>query len=90
MDSQILIIIIVICIALILIGIARHNYRILVNFILRVVIGAVCIIGLNFLLSLFHFSLGVAINGTTLLISGVLGVPGVALLYALATYFHFR
>lgn len=55
----------------------QHMIRLLYHSIL----GGVLLLILNFPLS--AFGLGVGLNGVTLLISGILGVPGVLMLYAI-------
>ena len=53
----------------------------LINFVLRAVTGAVCIYFVNFVLVSQNISASVGINPLTLLTSGILGFPGVAVLY---------
>lgn len=51
--------------------------------ITRACIGAVLIYGVNMVLQYFGLAYLVGINGFTLFCSGILGVPGVGLLYAI-------
>ena len=58
--------------------------RAAVNFFVRSVTGIALIFFVNEFLSLQGISVSVGMNPGTVLTSGILGVPGVALLYGLA------
>ncbi len=90
MESQIFVTIIVICLGLLLYGLIKHRFDLLVNFGLRVFAGLLGIYLLNALLAGFELSLDVGINGMNALSVGVLGIPGFLLIYGIALYFHFK
>lgn len=89
MESQIFVVIIIICIALIAFGLIKHRFDLLVNFGLRIFSGLLGIYLLNSLLSNFHLALGVGTNGLTALVIGVLGLPGFLLVYGVAAFYYF-
>lgn len=60
--------------------------RAAVNFFVRNVIGIALIFFVNEFLSLQGISVSVGMNPGTVLTSGILGVPGVALLYGIGFY----
>lgn len=90
MESQIFVIIIVICVGLLLFGLIKHRFDLLVNFGLRIIVGLLGIYLLNGILNSFKLTLGVGTNGITALTIGLLGVPGFLLVYGIAAYFHFK
>lgn len=53
-----------------------------INFIYRMVFGIICIYFLNRLVKLAGLELQVGLNGWTAAAAGVLGLPGVVLLFA--------
>ncbi len=59
---------------------------VLVNFIIRAVIGVAIIFFFNQFLSEKNIEASVGINPVTIVTSGTLGVPGVALLYGISFY----
>ncbi|MDF2586319.1 MAG: SigmaK-factor processing regulatory protein BofA [Anaerocolumna sp.] len=89
MESTIFVIIIIICVALILFGVIKHRFDLIVNFGLRIFAG---LLGIYLLNTLFD-SIGVAIiagtNCFNALVVGLLGVPGFLLVFGVATYFYF-
>ncbi len=89
MESQIFVIIIIICIALIIFGLIKHRFDLLVNFGLRIFSGMLGIYLINSLLLNFHLNLGVGTNGLTALVIGLLGIPGFLLVYGVAAFFYF-
>lgn len=89
MESQIFVVIIIICIALIVFGLIKHRFDLLVNFGLRIFSGLLGIYLLNSLLLSFHITLGVGMNGLTALAIGILGIPGFLLVYGVAALFYF-
>lgn len=58
----------------------------LIDFILRALCGAILIFFINMLLSREGISSGVGVNFVTLLISGILGLPGIGALYGIGVY----
>ncbi|MFR3530578.1 MAG: pro-sigmaK processing inhibitor BofA family protein [Lachnospiraceae bacterium] len=65
---------------------AEKGVRIIVNFFVRVVVGIALVFFVNEFMSLQEVPVQVGINPITVLISGILGVPGVALLYGISFY----
>lgn len=58
----------------------------IVNFIVRAVLGMGLIFFINQYLAYKDISLAVGFNGISFLTSGILGIPGVALLYGILAY----
>jgi len=87
MESQIFVIIIVICVGLILFGLIKHRFDMLVNFGFRIFAGLLGIYLLNTFLTYFGLTIGVGTNGVTALVIGLLGLPGFLLVYGIAAYF---
>ena len=65
---------------------AEKGVRIMVNFFVRVVVGIALVFFANEFVSLQGVPVQVGINPITVLTSGILGVPGVALLYGISFY----
>ena len=65
---------------------AEKGVRIIVNFFVRVVVGIALVFFVHEFMSLQEVPVQVGINPITVLISGILGVPGVALLYGISFY----
>lgn len=65
---------------------AEKGVRIIVNFFVRVVVGIALVFFVNEFMSLQGVLVQVGINPITVLTSGILGVPGVALLYGISFY----
>lgn len=57
-----------------------------VNFIIRAVLGMGLIFFVNQYLEAKGISLRVGLNGVSFLTSGILGIPGVAMLYGMLAY----
>jgi inhibitor of the pro-sigma K processing machinery len=90
MESKIFVVIIVICVALILFGIIKHRFDLLVNFGLRIFGGLLGIYILNYVLIRFDLAFGVGTNALTTLVIGLLGLPGFLLVYGVAAYFYLK
>ena len=58
----------------------------LLNLLMRGILGTVMIYFVNLGLAMFGISLGVGINGVTVLTSTILGFPGVLALYGIGIY----
>ncbi len=58
----------------------------LLNTVLRSILGVIAIYFINAALESAGISLGVGINGATVLTSGILGIPGLAALYGIGLY----
>lgn len=65
---------------------AEKGVRIIVNFFVRVVVGIALVFFVNEFMSSQEVPVQVGINPITVLTSGILGVPGVALLYGISFY----
>lgn len=65
------------------ISVLKQRAQIVLNFLVRMVLGIICIVFVNHLLKTQGISMAVGINPLTLLTSGTLGFGGVALLYAI-------
>ncbi|MCM1044765.1 MAG: pro-sigmaK processing inhibitor BofA family protein [Candidatus Gastranaerophilales bacterium] len=74
------------CIIVLLIGAVRKKVEWLLNFALRSILGTVAIYFVNGALESIGISLGVGINITTVLTSGILGIPGLVALYGIGFY----
>ena len=73
----------VICGIILLILLLRKKAQIILNFLVRTVLGAIVILLVNDILKTQGFDIYVGLNAATLLTSGTLGFPGVALLYGI-------
>lgn len=67
----------------------RKNYDMLLNYLLRTIMGCVAIYALNSILYATGINIGVGLNGLTILAVGVLGIPGYIMLYLISIYFMF-
>lgn len=72
-----------VCLIVLIIGALGRKVEWLVNFILRAVMGTIGIYCLNYLLAARQISVAVGINPLTILTSGILGFPGIAVLYGI-------
>ena len=72
-----------VCLIVLIIGALGRKVEWLVNFILRAVMGTIGIYCLNYMLAARQISIAVGINPLTILTSGILGFPGVAVLYGI-------
>jgi inhibitor of the pro-sigma K processing machinery len=72
-----------VCALVLVIGVLGKRAEWLVNFVMRAVMGSVGIYFLNYLLAVQNISLAVGINPVTVLTSGILGFPGIAVLYGI-------
>lgn len=75
--------IVAVCLLVLAIGAMGRKVEWLVNFILRAVMGTVGIYAINYILAQRHIQVAVGINPLTILTSGALGFPGVAVLYGI-------
>lgn len=75
--------ILAVCLIVLAIGAMGRKVEWLVNFVLRAVMGTVGIYALNHLLAARQMQVAVGINPLTVLTSGILGFPGIALLYGI-------
>lgn len=72
-----------VCVIVLIIGALGRKVEWLVNFILRAVMGTIGIYCLNYFLAARQISIAVGINPLTILTSGILGFPGIAVLYGI-------
>lgn len=63
-----------------------YRTQVLVNFVVRAVIGTALIFFVNQFLNARGIDIRVGMNPVTVVTSGVLGAPGVALLYGISFY----
>ena len=71
---------------LMLILAVKTKSAIILNFLLRSIVGTLVIFGVNQMLEFYDFSIGVGLNPVTVLTSGILGFPGVILLFGIKIY----
>ena len=76
-------IILAVCLIVLAIGALGRKAEWLINFVLRAVMGTVGIYALNYLLAARQLQVAVGINPFTVLTSGILGFPGIAVLYGI-------
>ncbi len=76
-------IIIFVCVLVLLIGAFGRKIEWIINFVLRAVMGTIGIYFLNNFLMLKDISVTVGINPMTVLTSGILGFPGLVVLYGI-------
>ena len=72
-----------ICGLVVFIALLKRRSQVVLNFLVRMVLGAICITFVNDLLASQGISLCVGLGPVSLLTSGTLGFGGVALLYAI-------
>lgn len=74
------------CIFVLLIGAFRKKKEWIINFIFRMVTGTVAIFFANGFLVSQGISIAIGINPITILTSGILGFPGLIMLYSINLY----
>lgn len=75
-----------VCIIVLLIGAFRRKTEWVINFILRAVTGTAAAFFINAFLVSKGISIAIGINPITVLTSGFLGFPGLAMLYGINFY----
>lgn len=80
------IIILAACLLVLLIGAMRKKSELFLNFILRSVFGALAIYFINQFVIYQELPIAVGMNPITVLTSGILGFPGLLLLYGINLY----
>lgn len=75
--------IIFVCVIVLLVGAFGRKIEWIINFVLRAVMGTIGIYFLNNFLMLKDISVTVGINPMTVLTSGILGFPGLVVLYGI-------
>lgn len=74
------------CILVLLIGAFRRKKEWIINFVLRAVTGTAAVFFINGFLVSRGVSIAVGINPITVLTSGILGFPGLIMLYGINLY----
>lgn len=64
----------------------EKGIRMVINFVVRMIVGAALIFFVNQFLDARGIAAQVGLNPVTFLTSGTLGIPGVALLYGITFY----
>ena len=67
-------------------GLLRNKAEWVINFVLRGIMGMLEIYFLNMILAMSTFGVSIGYNLYTFLISGIMGLPGVALMYGIHFY----
>lgn len=75
--------ILLVCVLVLLIGALGRKIEWIINFVLRAVMGTIGIYFLNNYLITRQISVAVGINPMTVLTSGILGFPGLIVLYGI-------
>lgn len=75
-----------VCIFVLIIGAFRRKKEWIINFIFRSVVGTVSVFFLNGFLVSQGLSIAIGINLITVLTSGILGFPGLLMLYGINLY----
>lgn len=75
-----------VCAGVLLFGAMRRRLEWLLNFVLRAVLGTLAIFLINACMERFGMTSGVGLNPVTVLTSGLLGFPGLAMLYGIHFY----
>ena len=75
-----------VCVLVLLIGALRRKKEWLVNFVFRAVTGTVAVFFLNGFLVSRGLAIAIGINPITVLTSGILGFPGLLMLYDINLY----
>ena len=78
--------IIVICGAVLIMGVMKRKMEWLLNIFMRSILGTIAIYFINNGLTAIGIDLGVGINVFTVLTSGILGLPGLVVIYGLGFY----
>ena len=89
MESNIFVVIIIICTVLIVVGIVKDNFNLIVNFLARIFAGVAGIFIVNWLIINSGLLLNVGVNSYTALTVGIFGVPGFLFIYGVAMYYYF-
>lgn len=72
--------------AVIFIGVVRRKAEWIINFVLRMILGTIIIYFVNNAFRHYGINISVAINPISILVSGFLGIPGIAVLYGINFY----
>ncbi|OUP50311.1 hypothetical protein B5F18_03770 [Lachnoclostridium sp. An181] len=69
---------------------SEGKFRFIRSFVLRMIVGVVCIVLVNQYLNIKDIDISVGLNPISVGVSAVLGVPGVALMYGILFYQNFN
>ena len=69
---------------------SEGKFRFSRSFVLRMIVGVVCIVLVNQYLNIKDIDISVGLNPISVGVSAVLGVPGVALMYGILFYQNFN
>lgn len=69
---------------------SEGKFRFVRSFVLRMIVGVMCIVFVNQYLDMKDINISVGLNPISVGVSGVLGVPGVALMYGILFYQNFN
>lgn len=75
-----------VCIGVLLVCAIRKKLEWLLNVVMRSILGTIAIYFINLGLAGLGISLGVGVNAVTVLTSGILGIPGLLVLYGIGIY----
>lgn len=81
-----MVIIVLACVAVLFIGLAKKKMEMLLNITLRGILGTIAMFVVNTSLSSAGIALGIGINAVTILVCAILGFPGFMALYGLGIY----
>lgn len=79
-------VVVIICALLLLTVAMKKKAEWLLNMIMRSVLGALAIYFINGGLATMGITIGIGLNGVTVLTSAILGIPGLMALYGLGFY----
>ncbi|TCL00079.1 sigmaK-factor processing regulatory protein BofA [Natranaerovirga hydrolytica] len=88
-NNQVLIIIIIACLLIMGVSIIVKKTHLVVDFFIKSVVGLFGIYLINEILQLANVTIKLGLNIINAIIIGLLGFPGIILLYALAVYDYF-
>ena len=80
------VVIFVVCVAVVIMGATKSKLEWLLNVVMRSILGTIAIYFINGVLAGVGITLGVGINPITILTSGILGFPGLAVIYGIGIY----
>ncbi len=80
--------IVIVGVVIFCVSLFRHKMENFINYILKIFLGAVGIYSINYILALNGASLIVGLNGVNILTIGILGLPGLILIYSMGLFFY--
>lgn len=85
-NATVMMFILLVCMGLLFFCAIRKKWEWLLNLVMRSVLGAIAIYFINLGLAAMGFLPGIGVNTVTVLTSGILGFPGLLILYGLWMY----